>query len=77
MVPLEPWRNFTQFLDAAAICTTKIDNFRASLTLTLLMTWSTVDPFIKEDVIEVDQLEETNNGGHEVDHVEETNSGGH
>ena len=34
MVPLEPWRNSTPFFGAAAICTTKIDDFRASMKLT-------------------------------------------
>ena len=32
LVPLEPWRNYTPFFGAAAFCTTKIDDFRASLT---------------------------------------------
>ena len=36
-----------------------------------------VDQHIKEEVIEVDQPEETNNEVIEVDHVEETNSTGH
>ena len=31
---LEPWRKSTPNFDATAICTTKIDDFRASLTLT-------------------------------------------
>ena len=34
IVPLEPWRNSTTLFGAAAFRTTKIDNFRASLTLT-------------------------------------------
>ena len=36
MVPLEPWQNSTPFFGAAALCATKIDNFRTYLT-----TWST------------------------------------
>ena len=32
MVPIELWRNFTPDFGAAAFCTTKIDDFRASLT---------------------------------------------
>ena len=35
MVPMEPWQNSTPVLGAAAFCTTKIDDFRASLTSTL------------------------------------------
>ena len=31
-IPLVPWRNSTPFFGVAAICTTKIDEFRASLT---------------------------------------------
>ena len=68
MVLLEPWQNSTPFLDAAAFCTTKIDDFRASLT-----TWSTHSSkrrslrwtsFKRQimEVFEVDQLKETNNG---------------
>ena len=34
IVPMEPWQNFTPFFGAAAFCTTKIDDFRASLTPT-------------------------------------------
>ena len=40
MVPFEPWENFTPFFGAAAFCTTEIDNFRASLTLTSSTTLS-------------------------------------
>ena len=39
MVPLEPWQNSTPVFGAAAFCTTKIDNFRASSTLSSLTTW--------------------------------------
>ena len=35
MVPIEPWRNSTPIFGAAAFCTTKTDDFRASLTLLL------------------------------------------
>ena len=35
------WQNSTPILGAAAFCTTKIGNFRASLTFTSLTTWST------------------------------------
>ena len=31
MSPMDLWRNSTPFFGAAAFCTTKIDNFRASL----------------------------------------------
>ena len=41
MVPLDPWRNFTPVFGAPAFCTTKIDDFRASLTLTSLTILST------------------------------------
>ena len=41
MVPLVPWRNSTPFFGAAAFCTTKIGDFRASSTLSSLTTWST------------------------------------
>ena len=39
MVIIEPWQNSTPDFGAAAFCTTKIDDFRASLTLSSLMTW--------------------------------------
>ena len=39
MVPIEPWRNSTPFFGAAAFCTTKIDDFRTSSTLSSLTTW--------------------------------------
>ena len=48
IVPLEPWQNSTPIFGAAAFCTTKIGDFRASSTSTSLMTWST----IKEEAIE-------------------------
>ena len=41
MVPLEPWRNSTPFFGAAAFCTTKIGDFRASSMSSSLTTWST------------------------------------
>ena len=41
MVPSEPWQNSTPFFGAAAFCTTKIDDFRASSMLSSLTTWST------------------------------------
>ena len=53
----------SSFFGAAAFCTTKIDDFRASLTLTSLTTSST-DQFIKDKVIDVDQYEQTNDGGY-------------
>ena len=69
MVPLEPWQNSTPFFGAAALCATKIDNFRTYLT-----TWSTHSSkrrslrwtsFKRQimEVIEVDQqlLREYNN----------------
>ena len=73
MVPFEPWQNFTPFFGATAFCTTRIDNFRASLTLTSLTTsstnsskrrllrWTSMNRQMME-AIEVDQLKETNNG---------------
>ena len=36
-----------------------------------------VDPFIKEEVIEVDQLKRQIMEVIEVDHIKETNNGGH
>ena len=72
MVPFEPWENFTPFFGAAAFCTTEIDNFRASLTLTSSTTlsaywskrwslrWTSLKRQIME-VTEVDKLEDTNN----------------
>ena len=62
MIPLEPWRD-------------KIDNLRASLYVDLFD--DMVDPFIKEEVIEVDHLEKQIMEVIEVDHGKETNSGGH
>ena len=41
MVPLVPWRNSTPFFGAAAFCTTKIGDFRASSMSSSLTTWST------------------------------------
>ena len=40
MVPLEPWRNSTPDFGAAAFCTIKIDDFRASSTSTSTTTSS-------------------------------------
>ena len=41
MVPLAPWQNSTPLFGAAAFCATKIDDFRASLTLSSLTIWLT------------------------------------
>ena len=41
MVPIESWQNSTPEFGAAAFCTTKIDDFRASLMTTTLTTLST------------------------------------
>ena len=72
MVPIELWRNSTPVFGAAAFCTTKIEDFRASLALTSLTTssmyslkrrslkWTSLRRKIME-VIDEDQLEETNN----------------
>ena len=60
MAPIDPWRNSTPDFGAVAFCTTNIEDFRTSLTSTS----STISIFIAEEVIEVDQLEEKNNGGH-------------
>ena len=51
------WPNSTPFFGAVAFCTTKID-------VDFDLFDDIVDPFIKEEAIEVDQLEETNKGGH-------------
>ena len=70
MVQLEPWQNSTPFFGAAAICTTKIDDFRASLLLTSLMSWSNHSSKRRSlrwtsskgqimEVVEVDHVEET------------------
>ena len=73
MVPIELWRNSTIFFGAAAFCTSKIEDFRSSLTLTSSTTswtfslkrrslrWTSLNRKIME-VIDVDQLKETNNG---------------
>ena len=73
MVPIELWQNSTIFFGAAAFCTSKIEDFRASLTLTSSTTswtfslkrrslrWTSLNRKIME-VIDVDQLKETNNG---------------
>ena len=41
MAPIDPWRNSTPVFGAAAFCTTKIGDFRASSALSSLTTWST------------------------------------
>ena len=64
MTPMDFWRNSTPFFGAAALCTTKIEDFRGSLTLTSKTTLSIVELFIEEEVIEVDKLKEKNNEGH-------------
>ena len=61
MAPMEPWRNSTPFFGVAAFCTTKIDDFRASF-LDVDLFDDFFDQFIKEEVVEVYQLEETHNG---------------
>ena len=38
MAPMGLWRNSTSFFGAAALCTTKIDSFRASVTSTSMTT---------------------------------------
>ena len=38
MSPMGLWRNSTPFFGAAALCTTKIDGFTVSVTLTSMMT---------------------------------------
>ena len=72
MVRIELWRDSTPVFGAAAFCTTKIEDFRASLALTSLTTssmyslkrrslkWTSLRRKIME-VIDEDQLEETNN----------------
>ena len=54
MVPIELWRNSTAVFGAAAFCTTKIDDFRASLTLSSLTTWLTYSS--KRRPLKKDQL---------------------
>ena len=39
MAPIDPWRNSTPVFGAAALCATKIDDFRASSMLSSLTTW--------------------------------------
>ena len=58
MVPIESWQNSSPVFGAAAFCATKIDDFDIDLFDNI------VNEFIKEEVIEVAQLEETNSGGH-------------
>ena len=72
MVLIEPWRNSTPVFGAAAFSTTKIDDFRVSLTLTFLTIsspyslkrrssrWTSLGRKITE-VTDMDQLKETNN----------------
>ena len=57
MAPIEPWQNSTPIFGAAAFCTTKIGNFRASSTLRSLTTWSTYSS--KRRPLRKDQLEGT------------------
>ena len=52
MVPIEPWRNSTPFFGAVAFCTTKIDDFRASL---VDFFDNIGDLFIKEEVIKLEE----------------------
>ena len=72
MAPIEPWRNSTPIFGAVAFCTTNIEDFRTSLmstSSTISSTYSsqnrplmwTNSKRIIMEVIEVDQLEDTNN----------------
>ena len=67
MVPSEPWENSILFFGAAAFCTTKIDDFRVSSTLSSMTTWLTHSSKRRllsctsskrqiVDIIQVDQL---------------------
>ena len=72
MALIDPWRNFTPDFGAVAFCTTNIEDFRTPLTSTS-STISSTYPSQKRskgwtrskrkimEVIEVDQLEDTNN----------------
>ena len=61
MVPIELWRDSTPVFGAAAFCTTKIEDFRASLALTSSTTSSIYSLRKIMEIIDEDQLEETNN----------------
>ena len=72
MVPIEPWQNSTPIFGAAAFCTIKIEDFRASLTSTFSTTSSaywwkrrslrcTSSKRQLMEVAKVDQLKDTNN----------------
>ena len=72
MAPIDAWQNSTPVFGAVAFCTTNIKDFRTPLTLTSLtipltyssqkrsLRWNRSKTKIME-VIEVDQLEDTNN----------------
>ena len=72
MAPIDPWRNSTPVFGAVAFCTTNIEDFRTPLTstsLTILSTYSSQKRSLRwtsskwkiMEVIEVYQLEDTNN----------------
>ena len=72
MAPIDPWQNFTPIFGAVAFCTTNIKDFRTPLTSTsstISLTysfqkrslWWTSSKRIRREVIEVDQLGDTNN----------------
>ena len=72
MVPIGSWRNSTPDFGAVAFCTTNIEDFRTSLTSsssTISSTYSSQKRSLRwtsskrkiMEVIEVDQLEDTNN----------------
>ena len=72
MAPIDPWQNSTPDFGAVAFCTTNIEDFRTPLTSTSStisstyssqkrsLRWTSSKRKIME-VIEVDQLEDTNN----------------
>ena len=62
MAPIDLWRNSTPVFGEVAFCTTNIEDFRTPFDIDLFD--NIVDLFIAEVVIEVDQLEEKNNGAH-------------
>ena len=72
MVPIDPWRNSTPDFGAVAFCTTNIKDFRTPLTSTsstISLTYSSYKRSLRctslkrkiMEVIEVDQLKDTNN----------------
>ena len=72
MAPIDPWWNSTPVFGAVAFCTTNIKDFRTPLTLTsstIPLTYSSQKRSLRwnrsktkiMEVIEVDQLEDTNN----------------